>query len=140
MPYSVKLLLPQFLVNLMQKHAQHAVLDVVIAQQQAEEVLILGKSLNQRVICIVVEAELKVLLGVVLGRGLQLIRMQQQVLDLQHNFRHGTAIIALACAGVHFVNNFRQVLYFIHGQTNIGPAQLYVRGAGVAPDFPAQNS
>ena len=96
MPYSVKLLLPQFLVNLMQKHAQHAVLDVVIAQQQAEEVLILGKSLNQRVICIVVEAELKVLLGVVLGRGLQLIRMQQQVLDLQHNFRHGTAIIALA--------------------------------------------
>ena len=58
--------------------------------------------------------------------------MQQQVLDLQHNFRHGAAIIALACAGVHLVNNFRQVLYLIHGQTNIGPAQLYVRGAGMA--------
>lgn len=126
------LLLPQFLINLMQEHAQHTVLDVVIAQQQAEEILILGKSLNQRVICIVVEAELKVLLGVVFGSGLQLIRMQQQVFDLQHNFRHGAAIIALACAGVHLVNNFRQVLYLIHGQTNIGPAQLYVRGAGVA--------
>lgn len=34
-------LLPQFLVNLMQEHAQHTVLDVVIAQQQAKEVLIL---------------------------------------------------------------------------------------------------
>lgn len=60
-------LLPQFLINLMQEHAQHTVLDVVIAQQQAEEILILGKSLNQRVICIVVEAELEVLLGVVLA-------------------------------------------------------------------------
>ena len=125
-------LLPQFLINLMQEHTQHTVLDVIIAQQQAEEILILGKSLNQRVICIVVEAELEVLLGVVLGRCLQLIRMQQQVLDLQHNFRHGAAIIALARAGVHLVNNFRQVLYLIHGQTNIGPAQLYVRCAGVA--------
>ena len=99
-------LLPQFLINLMQEHAQHTVLDVVIAQQQAEEILILGKSLNQRVICIVVEAELEVLLGVVLGGGLQLIRMQQQVLDLQHNLRHGAAVVALACAGVHLVNNF----------------------------------
>lgn len=34
-------LLPQFLVNLMQEHTQHTVLDVVITQQQAEEVLIL---------------------------------------------------------------------------------------------------
>lgn len=34
-------LLPQFLINLMQEHTQHAVLDVVITQQQAEEVLIL---------------------------------------------------------------------------------------------------
>ena len=67
MPYSVKLLLPQFLVNLMQEHTQHTVLDVVIAQQQAKEILILGKSLNQRVICIVVEAELEVLLGVFLA-------------------------------------------------------------------------
>ena len=125
-------LLPQFLINLMQEHAQHAALDVVIAQQQTEEVLILGKSFNQCIIGIVVEAELEVLLGVVFGSGLQLIRMQQQVLDLQHNFRHGAAIVALACAGVHLVNNFRQVLYLIHGQTNIGPAQLYVRGAGVA--------
>lgn len=50
------LLFPQFFVNLMQEHAQHTVLDVVITQQQAEEILILGKSLNQRVICIVVEA------------------------------------------------------------------------------------
>ena len=43
-------LLPQFLINLMQEHTQHTVLDVIIAQQQAEEILILGKSLNQRVI------------------------------------------------------------------------------------------
>ena len=72
MPYSVKLLLPQFLVNLMQEHTQHTVLDVVIAQQQAKEILILGKPLNQCVIGIVVEAELEVLFGVVLSRGLQL--------------------------------------------------------------------
>lgn len=34
-------LLPQFLIYFMQEHTQHTVLDVVITQQQAEEVLIL---------------------------------------------------------------------------------------------------
>ena len=61
MPYSVKLLLPQFLINLMQEHTQNTVLDVIITQQQAEKVLILGKALNQCIIGIVIETELEVL-------------------------------------------------------------------------------
>ena len=40
-------LLPQFLIYFMQEHAQHTVLDVIITQQQAKEILILGKPLNQ---------------------------------------------------------------------------------------------
>lgn len=103
MPYG--LFFPQFLVNLMQEYAQHTVFDIIVAQQKTEEVLILGKSLNQCIIRIVVETKLKVLLGVVLGGGLQLFRVQQQVLDLQHDFRHSAAVVALACAGIHLVNN-----------------------------------
>lgn len=66
------LLLPQFLINLMQEHTQHAVLDVIIAQQQTEKVLILGKPLNQCIVSIVVEAELEILLCIIFGGYFQL--------------------------------------------------------------------
>lgn len=42
----------------------------------------------------------------ILGSGLQFCRVQQQVFDLQHNFCHSTAIVALTRTGVHLVNNF----------------------------------
>lgn len=120
------LCLSQAFINFIRKDTEYLSLDLIVAEQEREEILILLQPLDQCIVNVIKVRKLEILDGIVPCACLQLVGLQQNIPNLQHSLDRHIVIIGFSRAAVDFRNNLGKLFFFCLAQTKtIGGRQLY---------------